>query len=75
MSKDTNEFIIFANELADNARKVSLSNFKRKINIKNKNKLKNGFDPVTFADTKIQNELNRLILKSYPDHSISVPKF
>ena len=70
MSKDTNEFIIFANELADNARKVSLSNFKRKINIKNKNKLKNGFDPVTFADTKIQNELNRLILKSYPDHSI-----
>ena len=35
-----------------------------------KNKKKNGFDPVTVADIKIQKKLNRLILKYFPDHSI-----
>ncbi len=68
MSEDTKEFSIFANQLADVAKKISLKYFKQKIKIKNK--LKNGFDPVTYADTKIQNQLNRAILKTFPDHSI-----
>ena len=68
MTKEILKYNKFANVLADEARKISLKFFKRKLLIKNK--LKNGFDPVTYADTKIQSHLNKLILKSYPNHSI-----
>ena len=68
MEKDLKKFVDFSNILADEARFISLKYFKRKIRVKNKKK--NGFDPVTVADIKIQKKLNRLILKSFPDHSI-----
>ena len=68
MSDDLKKFVKFSNELANKARLISLFYFKRKIKIKNKNI--NGFDPVTIADIKIQKTLNKLILNSYPDHSI-----
>ncbi len=68
MTKEIIKYNKFANELANEARKISLKFFKRKLSIKNK--LKNGFDPVTYADTKIQSHLNKLILNSYPNHSI-----
>ena len=68
MIKEILKYNKFANELANEARKISLKFFKKKLLIKNK--LKNDFDPVTLADTKIQSHLNKLILKSYPSHSI-----
>ena len=68
MAKDLKKFVNFSNILADEARLISLKYFKRKIRVKNKKK--NGFDPVTVADIKIQKKLNRLILKCFPDHSI-----
>ena len=68
MANDLKKFVNFSNILADEARLISLKYFKRKIRVKNKKK--NGFDPVTVADIKIQKKLNRLILKYFPDHSI-----
>ncbi len=68
MNNDIKKFNKFANLLADEARKISLKYFKKKIVVRNK--LKEGFDPVTYADTKIQKNLNKLILKTYPNHSI-----
>ena len=52
MNNDIKKFNKFANLLADEARKISLKYFKKKIVVRNK--LKEGFDPVTYADTKIQ---------------------
>ena len=52
MSTDINKFVKFANKLADEARKISLFYFKKKINIKSKSKKK--FDPVTIADISVQ---------------------
>ena len=63
-----NELVIFSNKLADEARLISLKYFKKKIKVNNKRK--NGFDPITIADTEIQKKINKLILKKYPDHSI-----
>ena len=63
-----NELVIFSNKLADEARLISLKYFKKKIKVNNKKK--NGFDPITIADTEIQKKINKLILKKYPDHSI-----
>ena len=42
----------FANHLADEARKISMFYFKKKIKINNKNK--KDFDPVTAADIGVQ---------------------
>ena len=68
MIKNIKEILDFSNILADEARLISLKYFKKKMKIKNKKK--NGFDPVTIADIKIQKKLNHLIIKYYPDHSI-----
>ena len=68
MKRDVKKFLNFSNILADEARLISLKYFKKKIKIENKNR--NGFDPVTIADIKIQRKLNHLILKYFPDHSI-----
>ena len=50
-----NELVIFSNKLADEARLISLKYFKKKIKVNNKKK--NGFDPITIADTEIQKKL------------------
>ncbi len=68
MSVKINKLVNFSNFLADEARKISLQYYKKKIKIESK--LDKGFDPVTIADIKIQNKLNRLISKYYPDHSV-----
>ena len=68
MSERINVLINFSNYLADEARKISLSYYKKKINVISK--LDKEFDPVTIADIKIQKKLNRLILKYYPKHSV-----
>ena len=58
----------FSNFLADNARKISLKYFKKKIEIISKNK--QIFDPVTIADIAIQKKINKLINQYYPRHSV-----
>ena len=63
-----NEFLKFGNRLADNSRKISLSLFKKNINIRSKSKSK--FDPVTEADISTQNYINNCIKKKFPTHSI-----
>ena len=52
------EFLKFGNHLADNSRKISLKFFNKQINIQSKSNIK--FDPVTVADTSIQNYINNL---------------
>ena len=68
MSSDIDEFVKFANKLADEARKISLFYFKKKLNIKSKSKTK--FDPVTIADLTVQKKINNFIKYKYPYHSI-----
>ena len=58
----------FANHLADEARKISMFYFKKKIKINNKDK--KDFDPVTAADIGVQKKINTLINNQFPDHSI-----
>tara|TARA_B100000886_G_scaffold39347_3_gene24362 strand:- start:8321 stop:9124 length:804 start_codon:yes stop_codon:yes gene_type:complete len=58
----------FAHYIADKARKISLRFYKKKIKIKSK--LKKEFDPVTLADLEVQNKINFLINKKFPNHSI-----
>ena len=68
MSEDIIKLTKFSNFLADNARKLSLKYFKKKIKIISKDK--DIFDPVTIADITIQKKINQLINKYYPSHSI-----
>ena len=68
MEKNIKLFNRFANHLADEARKISMFYFKKKIKINNKNK--KNFDPVTVADIRIQKKINKLIDKQFPSHSI-----
>ena len=68
MSSDIDKFVKFANKLADEARKISLFYFKKKLNIKSKSKTK--FDPVTIADLTVQKKINNFIKYKYPYHSI-----
>ena len=68
MSESISKLVQFSNFLADDARKISLKFFKKKIKIISKNK--NTFDPVTIADITIQKKLNKLINQYYPLHSI-----
>ena len=62
------EFLKFGNNLADNSRKISLSFFKKNIDIQSKSKSK--FDPVTEADISTQKYINNCIKKKFPTHSI-----
>ena len=68
MSENITDFVKFSNYLADEARKISLKYYKKKIQIKSK--IKNEFDPVTIADIQIQRKINKLVAKYYPSHSI-----
>ena len=68
MEKNIKLFNQFANHLADEARKISMFYFKKKIKINNKNK--NDFDPVTVADIGVQKKINKLINKQFTNHSI-----
>ncbi len=68
MNEDIRFLNKFANYLADEARKISMYYFKKKIKIGNKNKI--DFDPVTVADIRIQKKINNLINKQFPYHSI-----
>ena len=68
MENNIKLFDQFANQLADEARKISMFYFKKKIKINSKNK--KDFDPVTVADIGVQKKINALINKRFPNHSI-----
>jgi len=68
MSENIRKLNKFGNYLADEARKISLYYFKKKIKIVSKQD--EYFDPVTIADIDIQEKLHKLIEKSYPLHSM-----
>ena len=68
MSENINKLVNFSNFLADEARKISLRYYKKKIKVVSK--LDKEFDPVTIADIKIQKKINNLISKYYPKHSV-----
>ena len=68
MSENINSLVNFSNFLANEARKISLRYYKKKI--KFISKLDKEFDPVTIADIKIQKKINSLISQYYPKHSV-----
>ncbi len=68
MPEKISKLVKFSNFLADNARKISLRYFKKRLKITSKEK--NSFDPVTIADIAIQRKINKFINYYYPDHSI-----
>ena len=68
MKESIYNFVKVANYIADDARKISLNYFKKKLKIKSKDK--NNFDPVTIADIKVQRKINETVKKYFPKHSI-----
>ena len=68
MKESIRNFAKVANYIADDARKISLKYFKKKLKIKSKD-IEN-FDPVTIADIKVQKIINETIKKYFPKHSI-----
>jgi len=68
MEKNIKFLSRFSCHLADEARKISMFYFKKKIKINSKNK--KNFDPVTIADIEIQKKINKFINKQFPNHSI-----
>ena len=68
MSENIQKLLKFSNFIADNARKISLKQFKKRLKVISKDQ--KTFDPVTIADIAIQKKINKLISLKYPDHSI-----
>lgn len=58
----------FALELARLAGSIALANFRRNVDVENKDSA--GFDPVTTADHAIEQILRTTILERFPDHGI-----
>ena len=68
MKEGIHNFVKIGNHIADEARKISLKYFKKKLKIKSKNL--EGFDPVTIADINVQKNINKIIKNYFPCHSI-----
>ena len=66
MSLNINEFVNFANLLADLATKTSMMYFRKNINIENKE----DESPVTIADKETEEIIRDNIRKTFPDHGI-----
>jgi len=65
------EYTDFLNRLANAAAEITLSRFKKPINVTNKGqKLGLDYDPVTKADHDTEKAIRSLINQYYPDHSI-----
>ena len=59
MKQNIKNFIKIGNHIADEARKISLKYFKKKLKVKSKDL--EDFDPVTNADISIQKKTNKII--------------
>ena len=61
-----NEFVSFANLLADLASKKSMEYFRKKLNVENKD----DESPVTIVDKETEEIIRDEIRKNYPNHGI-----
>ncbi len=66
MTLNTEEFLKFANLLADDASKTSMHYFRNKIEIE----IKDDESPVTLADKETEQVIRERIRKEYPKHGI-----
>ena len=65
-SENLKEFAMFAGELAESARKVSIKHFRNLESVEYK---KDG-SPVTVADHDTEEMVRQMIADRYPDHTI-----
>ena len=66
MASPYDEYLSFANLLADESEKIIFNYFRKKINIKNKE----DNSPVTIADEKVELRIRELINSKFPSHGI-----
>ena len=71
LKKQMDEFISFANILADESAKVIMEYFRQTLTIENKD----DDTPVTIADKKSELKIRELINKAYPSHGILDEEF
>ena len=71
LKNQMDEFISFANILADESAKVIMEYFRQTLTIENKD----DDTPVTIADKKSELKIRELINKSYPSHGILAEEF
>ena len=71
LKNQINEFISFANILADESAKVIMKYFRQTFTIENKD----DNTPVTIADKKSELKIRELINNSYPNHGILAEEF
>ena len=71
LKKQIDEFISFANILADESAKVIMEYFRQNIKIENKD----DDTPVTNADIKSELKIRELINNKYPNHGILAEEF
>lgn len=69
--KGAQDFIKFAENLADSAGEINLRHFRQPQTIENKS---NG-SPVTASDKEAESTMRRMISESYPDHGIRGEEF
>ena len=66
MSLNLNEFVKFANLLADSASQTSMKYFRKKLEVDNKD----DESPVTIADKETEKIIRDEIRKNFPNHGI-----
>ena len=66
MNQNLDEFVNFANLLADLASKTSMKYFRTKLDIENKK----DESPVTIADKETEEVIRNEIKKKFPNHGI-----
>ena len=71
LKNQMNEFISFANILADESAKIIMEYFRQSFTIENKN----DDTPVTIADKKSELKIRELINNTYPHHGILAEEF
>ena len=71
MKKFLNEYLNFANRLADEAGIISMDYWRTSLDVENKSHQ----NPVTIADKKTELKLRSMIEKEYPDHGILGEEF
>ena len=71
LKNQMDEFISFANVLADESTKVIMEYFRQTFTIENKD----DDTPVTIADKKSELKIRELINKAYPSHGILAEEF
>lgn len=64
------EFVAFANELADAAGEVIRPYFRAELAVVDKGTGRAGYDPVTEADRRAEEEMRRRIAERYPSHGV-----